>query len=310
MNLFLAAAGLGTRFHPFTLTHAKPTIPFLNVPMGLYQFQYLKLLEQSISAMVVNTHHLPEQIENLYLTQPYLRLSTEFSYEPKILGSAGGLMQASNKMKTNQPILFMNADEVYFTQQQDYLNAALEDHKKTGALATLVVVKHPEAGKKFGAISCNGRLVKNISKKLTDPNLVPWHFIGVMILSWNVLSLIPDGKEQNIFYDVLVNHLDKLRIFPITAEWYETGNKNDFLTASEIVLSQINKYAGLQSFINQYDLSTPIINAKTTALISKSHKVNPSNLTGFVSINKTAKINPNGLFENAAYFDNQIIKYE
>ena len=310
MNIFYLAAGFGKRLLPHTLTYAKPTIPFLNVPMGLYQFQYLKNVGQTINNFVVNTHHLPEQIEKLYLTQPYMLLSPLFSHEPKILGSAGGLKQAIGHFKSNQPIVMMNADEVYFTQQQDFLNEALEEHKKTGALATLVVVKHSEAGKKFGAISCSGRVVKHISKTLVDPNLVPWHYIGVMIVSWNIMNLIPDYKETNIFYDILVHHLDKVRIFPLAAEWYETGNKNDFLSASEIVLSQINNYKGLTQFINTFDLSTVISNPKTTALISKSHKVDAKNLSGFVSINKSAVITPNQLFDNGVYFDKQAIRYE
>ena len=239
-----------------------------------------------------------------------MSISPVFSHEPKILGSAGGLKNAMSRFKSNQPIIMMNADEVYFTAQQDFLNEALEEHKKTGALATLVVVKHPEAGKKFGAISCTGRMVKHISKALIDPNLVPWHYIGVMIVSWNVLSLIPDHKETNIFYDVLVHHLDKVRIFPLTAEWYETGNKNDFLSASEIVLSQINNYKGLTQFINTYDLSTVINNPKTTAIISKSHKVDLKNLSGLVAINKTVPVAPNQVFENGVYFDKHSIKYE
>lgn len=310
MNLLLLAAGLGTRLQPYTLYHPKAAIPFLNVPMGLYQFQYLKHLQSAISSFVINTHHLPEQIEQLYLSQPYLRLSLDFSHETKILGSAGGLKHASRRMTSNQPILLMNADEVYFAQKQDYLNEVIDEHKKSQALATLVVTKHPGAGKKFGAISCVGRQVKNISKTLIDPNWVPWHYIGVMLLSWNILNLIPDNKESNIFYDILIHHLDKVRIFPLTAEWYETGNRNDFLTGSEIVLSQITNYPGLLSFINQYDPSDVIHNAKTTALISKSHKIDMKNLNGFVSISRTAQISPHQIFENAAYFDKQIIKYE
>ncbi len=309
MNLFLLAAGLGTRLQPYTLQYPKPTIPFLNVPMGLYQFQYLQNLSTPITSSVVNTHHLPEQIEKLYSTQQYMQLSPYFSHEDQILGSAGGLKQAANYMTSNQPILMMNADEVYFTQQKDFLNDLLIDHKKSQALATLVVIKHPEAGKKFGAISCDGRLVKHISKTLISPRLVPWHYIGVMMVSWSVLGLIPADQETNIFYDILIKHLDKVRIFPISAEWYETGNKKDFLNASEVVLSQINFYKGLLPFINAYDASDVSKTAQYTSLISKSQQVDSSKMNGFVCISQSARLSQNLLIENAVYFENQIITH-
>ena len=310
MNLFLLAAGLGTRLQPYTLQHPKPTIPFLNVPMGLYQFQYLRHLTSPITTSVVNTHHLPEQVEKLYLTQPYMRLSPYFSHENTILGSAGGLKLASAYMTSNQPILMMNADEVYFTQQKDFLNELLLEHKKSQALATLVVIKHPEAGKKFGAISCDGRLVKHISKTLISPNLVPWHYIGVMMISWSVLGLIPDHQETNIFYDILNKHLDKVRIFPLAAEWYETGNKKDLLNASEIVLSQIGNYKGLPDFINEYDPSDVISTPSVTGLISQSQKVDAKNLKGLVCISQSAKIKADQAFENVVCFEDQIIKHD
>ena len=119
-NVFLLAAGQGTRFKPLTLKYPKPAIPFLNVPMGLYQFQYLKYID--VKNLVVNTFHLPEKIQNVYENQPYFKNKIHFSNETGfILGSAGGLKKASVHMDLSKPILMMNADEINFPKDREFL---------------------------------------------------------------------------------------------------------------------------------------------------------------------------------------------
>ncbi len=305
MNLFLAAAGLGTRLHPFTLKHAKPTIPFLNVPMGLYQFQYLKHLKNKLSSFVVNSHHLPSQIENLYKSQPYLLYKPQFSFEAgTILGNGGALKKVENLFTKDEPILLMNADEVYFTENKKFLNELLAHHQKTKALATLTVMQHPEAGKKFGAIWSDHKSVKHIGKTCADKNLKPWHYIGVCILSWEIMKYIQPNKEQNILYDVLFPFLDRLEIFELESTWFETGNKEDLLSATEVMLKNLDKNTELQNFINQYDPSKMIL----SSLVSDKHSIDSNVLSGYNCISKSAKLLPNSTYENSIVFENQTIK--
>ena len=70
VNGLLLAAGLGARLRPLTLKYPKPCVPFLNVPMGLYQFRFLEHIQ--VDQLVVNTFHLPQQIEKLFKSQPYI----------------------------------------------------------------------------------------------------------------------------------------------------------------------------------------------------------------------------------------------
>ena len=315
MNVLLLAAGLGTRLQPYTYSFAKPVIPFLNVPMGLYQFQYLKCLEKSISSFVVNTHHLPQQIEQLYSNQPYLNIKPKFSNETKkILGSGGAVKKAEALLTKNKSIILMNADEVYFNKDTTFLQKVMASHEQSKVLATLVVMDHPQAGLKFGALwseNDNDNKVKHIGKSAPQAHmktqLKPWHYIGVCILSWEVMSYIKPEIEQNILYDVLFPYLDRLQIYKIQSQWFETGNKEDLLIAAKTMLTSLSTNHYLQNFINQYDDSQLIANSLTTSLISKSLNIDPKNLLGFNCISKSTVMNENSQFENSIAFADQLI---
>ena len=314
MNVFILAAGLGTRLRPLTLKYPKPCVPFLNVPLGLYPFRFLNSL--NVTQLTVNTHYLPEQVQNLYTTQPYYTGPVKFSHEEGIiLGSAGGLKKASQYFdySDDENILMLNSDEIFFDVESDFLAKAYNQHVSAKSLATLVVMKHPEAGKKFGAIWCEGNTVKNIGKTASGSKLQPYHYIGLIFLNKRVLSLIPDDKETNIFYDVLNFHLATGAVctYEINCNWFETGNPADYLQATAAVLKNIS--AETLGFINAYDCSDFSKDLSRVFLISKSLKIDGLFNPGFTVVSKST--NPEllknlGLFHNSILFDNENVNVD
>lgn len=315
MNVFFLAAGLGTRLRPLTDKFPKPCVPFLNVPLGCYQLRFLQ--NQNISGCVANTFHLPEQVSKLYKNQNYLKTEFSISAESgsKILGSAGGLKKASQFFTLGDPILMMNADEVFFTQNPGFLQSVLKQHHVHGNLATLVVMKHPEAGQKFGAIWCDEKNKVNTilaAKALPKQSagLTPWHYIGVMLLDPKVLALIPEGRETNIFYDILIHQLDRgsVEVFKLDCTWYETGNSADYLSATKKLLTGLTPKD--LEFINNFDPSHLIVNEGGVSLISNSVKISPASLKGYNVI--AGSTNPEILaktriIENSVLFENEIL---
>lgn len=236
-NLLLFAAGLGTRLKPFTLSNPKPVLPLFGKAMGLYIFPYLEHLK--LKNKVANTFHLPEQIHELYQKFGF-SFSNEIDF---IKGSGGGLLQAKKQLSQNvaEPysVLACNADEIFFTQNSHFLSEAFKHHNQNNNFATLIVMKHPEAGHKFGAIWTEKNKVISIGKEKPTNNSEPWHFIGLQFLSHQIFTYLQPDQEQNIFYDVLIKHLNdkKVEIFPIDCNWYETGNLEDY----KIAKAEINK---------------------------------------------------------------------
>lgn len=316
MNVFFLAAGLGTRLRPLTDKFPKPCVPFLNVPLGYFQFRFLQ--SQNVSRCVANTFHLSEQVAKLYKSQPYLKTDFFISGEAdaKILGSAGGLKKASQYFNTGDPILMMNADEVFFTQNPEFLQDVLKQHVANKNLATLIVMKHPEAGQKFGAIWCDEKnKVKNIMAAKAAPEqnsnvLAPWHYIGVMVLDPKVLSLIPEGQETNIFYDILIQQLghNSVEAFKLDCTWYETGNSTDYLSATKKLLTALNPKD--LDFINSYDPSHLIINEGGVSLVSDSVKITADRLKGYNVIagsTNPAILTRTKLIENSVLFEDEIL---
>ncbi len=245
---FIFAAGLGTRLRPITEKHPKPTIPLFSIPMGYYILPYLDHVQ--IKKYIANTFHLPDQIHQLYKkTKKEFLFSDEKDF---IKGSAGGLKQAEKMILSNAPIIVANSDEIFFTKEVNFLDKALKQHIEKKSLATLVVIEHPEAGQKFGGIWCEGKRVNHIGKDPIKKSLKPWHYIGLQILSPEVLKLIEPNKELNIFYDVLIHQLDQkdVSIYSITADWYETGNYTDY----QLAKTQISKKADQAIYKNHFDL--------------------------------------------------------
>ncbi len=311
MNLFLLAAGLGTRLRPLTTKYPKPCVPFLNVPMGLYTFRYLKGLP--VKQAAANSFHLSEQIEKLYQNQNYFNDLLISKESEKILGSAGGLKAAAKLYSHDaETLLMMNADEIFFTENENFLVEAYEQHLQHKNLATLVVTKHPEAGQKFGAIWCKDNRVSRImpAQKKPENDLTPYHYIGIIFLNKKILKLIPDNKETNIFYDVLINELSKnsVEIYNLNCTWYETGNPKDYLSATQAVLNSLDSHT--LKFINQYDESTLIKNPTGVSLISKSVSINPEKLTGYNVISKScdlAQLRNLNKIENSVLFEKEIL---
>lgn len=247
-DVFLFAAGLGTRLRPHTNQHPKPVLPLLHYPLGYYPLPYLQGL--MVNKFIVNTFHLAPQIHELYSKT---NLNPIFSDETGFIkGSAGGLKQAENLLSGN-PILTINADEVLFTQNMNFLSEALNFHLSGNHLATLIVKEHPGVGQEFGGIWCDEDTVKDIGKKAAPAGLKGWHFIGFQFLSPEILKTLPTGKEANIFYDYLINHLNskRVKIFPIKGDWFETGNIEDYKKAKSTIANNLNTEKIYQNFFGK-----------------------------------------------------------
>lgn len=312
MIVFMLAAGLGTRLRPVTNVHPKPCVPFLNVPMGLYAFRYLQSL--SVEQLVINTFHLPGKITDLYRSQPYFKGQIDFSNEQgAILGSSGGLKKASHlfKNQTDQTVLMMNADEILFDYDTEFLKKAYDKHIAENNWATLVVMKHPDAGGKFGAIWCedDGR-VQVIGKVRPSETATPYHYIGFIFLNREILATIPDDVETNIFYDILKHQLasQKVGIYEIACNWFETGNYADYFLGTETVLKKLD--SNTLAFINQYDESVLVPNANGVSLISKNvlSSLSAHVLDGFNVVAKTT--NPDFFKNPGSKIENKILFYD
>ena len=82
----LLAAGFGTRLKPYTDIRPKPLFPVLNRPLLLWHLERLR--QAGFARVLVNAHHLAEQIEQAVVGLPGVQLQVE----PEILSGTLMLM--------------------------------------------------------------------------------------------------------------------------------------------------------------------------------------------------------------------------
>ena len=127
------AAGLGTRLRPLTLRIPKPALPLGGVPILFFNLILLK--NAGIHRVTINLHHRPEVIRDLLGNGRHWGLHLRYSYEPKILGTAGGIAQALDGMK-KEATFVLNGDILMDLD----LKAMAAEHFRTAAKATLACV--------------------------------------------------------------------------------------------------------------------------------------------------------------------------
>ncbi len=110
MNIFILAAGLGTRLKPLTDTMPKALVPVGGRP--LLQLLIEKIKQQCDQPeIVINIHHFGQQIIDFVEAHHSFGLPIRFSDErDMLLETGGGLKQAASLFGNDDPILIHNVD--------------------------------------------------------------------------------------------------------------------------------------------------------------------------------------------------------
>lgn len=254
MKALLLAAGLGTRLKPFTDKIAKPALPLLNVPLAFYNLHLIQQLE--VDKVVVNTHHLPQTVKNIFSNAHILDVDVEFSDETgTVLGTGGAIKYARKALEGSGTFVVANADVVNVFSMKD----ALSFHHGQHPLATMIVMRHPEAGKKYGAVWVNSKNeVIDIGKNKPDKDCEPFHFIGIHFIEESIFKYIPDGP-CDINKDVYLHAIkkgEKVLAFEkpsaMPGTWIDAGNVEDYLKATQELLGLLPKLQHNPFFLSLY----------------------------------------------------------
>ena len=134
MKAIIFAAGLGTRLKPLTDNTPKALLKVKGKPLLAYAIE--KLQEAGVTKIIVNVHHLSEQIISYLENNPYPKIEFSISDERNLLLDTGGGLK---KVAT-----FFNDVQSFFAYNVDILtdmnlSEMMDFHCKHNALATLAV---------------------------------------------------------------------------------------------------------------------------------------------------------------------------
>ena len=109
MKAMIFAAGLGTRFKPWTDHHPKALALVNGKSLLQRNIEYLQ--QYGISDVVVNVHHFADQIEEAVQKNKGWGSSIVISDERDVvLETGGGLLNAKDLLIDNSPFVIMNVD--------------------------------------------------------------------------------------------------------------------------------------------------------------------------------------------------------
>ncbi|MBS1609461.1 MAG: NTP transferase domain-containing protein, partial [Bacteroidetes bacterium] len=109
MNAMIFAAGLGTRFKPWTDKHPKALAVVNGKSLLQRNIEYLQ--QYGIKDVIVNVHHFADQIINAVNTNNGWGSNIIISDETdEVLETGGGLLKAKNFFKPGERFITCNAD--------------------------------------------------------------------------------------------------------------------------------------------------------------------------------------------------------
>ncbi|MDX6559729.1 MAG: mannose-phosphate guanylyltransferase [Blastocatellia bacterium] len=241
----ILAAGFGERLWPLTCDRTKPALPVLGKPLVGYVAEYLA--RYGIEDVIVNLHHQPNSVRQALGDGSDFGVSLEYVHEPVILGTSGAL---DNARRLLQDDTFVVVNGKLITDLD--LKAALETHRQSKALATLVLLRNPKY-ERFSVVETLDGLVSNFGG-MPPPAPVPdaeppLMFTGIHILEPRIFDYIPPGVFSDSVTNVYLPAIAKgERIAAHVAEgmWYELSTLNRYLDISLALLRQrgMDLYSG------------------------------------------------------------------
>ena len=196
MIAFVLAAGFGTRFRPATLTTPKPLLLLRGRPILFHVFDHL--LGQGADRFVVNAHHLGPGLRAA-VGDAYAGVPVAWSFEERILGTAGGIRLAFTRGLLGETFLVANGD-VLTTLPLGRLLAARHEPGVVSALAVLPN-ENPDRETPLWA-DARGRLAA-VGGARPEGVTGPWLFTGLSAATNALVSRIPEGVAE-LAKDVLV----------------------------------------------------------------------------------------------------------
>jgi NDP-sugar pyrophosphorylase family protein len=166
MKAMVFAAGRGTRLKPLTDTRPKALVEIEG--QTLLERVLRRLVAAGVTEVVINLHHLGEQIPPFVEKHAAFGLRrVAYSPEPDLLDTGGGLKQAAWFFDDGQPFLIHNVDVLSDID----LAALLRAHVQSHALATLAAKVRPTARPLF--FDAEDRLVGRRSLSAGDEFVRP-----------------------------------------------------------------------------------------------------------------------------------------
>jgi NDP-sugar pyrophosphorylase family protein len=219
---------------PLSELRPKPALPVRGLP--LVAWPLAALARAGVREAILNLHHHPAAMREAAeaWTPPGLRL--QFSEEPTLLGTGGGLRRAAAFLRESDPSLVVAGDAIFDLD----LPSLVAGHRARGDAATLVLRSDPRAAA-FGTvgIDAEGRVRRMARRFDLGGETAAGVNISVYLFSAAALTTLPEREVFNHLFDWLAPRLaggaDDVRgilLGPDRCTWEPVGTPREYLAAN------------------------------------------------------------------------------
>lgn len=238
MKAMIFAAGLGSRLKPLTDTMPKALIPLNGKPM--LEHVILKLKAAGFQHIIINVHHLGEQIIDFLTANDNFGLDIQISDERDyLLDTGGAIKKAMRFLQGKEPFLVHNVDIISDID----LKALYAYHLAHESLATLVVSKRETSRYLLfdkDAKLCGWRNRETGEVKSYYPDFDPlqyteYAFAGIHVLSPQIFEWMDEwtGKFPIINFYLSICAKTTIQAYPAEDLTLFDVGKPDFLAKAE-----------------------------------------------------------------------------
>jgi mannose-1-phosphate guanylyltransferase len=232
-------AGLATRLRPLSLVRAKAALPVAGDPLIRHILRWLAW--GGVTDAVLNLHHLAHTIAGI-LGDGADGVRVRYSWEVPVLGSAGGPRRALPLLGAS-PFLIVNGD----TLTNVDIGPLVADHRQSGALVTMAVVRNAEPEKYGGVVAESDGTVTGFTRRLSPTAKVrtaeqTYHFVGVQVAEAEAFVSLPnDVPSESVaerYPALIAARHGSVRAFVTSAEFFDIGTPLDYLSTSLLLGSR------------------------------------------------------------------------
>ena len=243
MNVFILAAGLGTRLKPLTDTMPKALVPVDGRPLLQILIEKLKRESRELS-VVVNVHHFGTQVIDFLDSNDRFGIRLQVSDErDKLLDTGGGIRKAAEMFGDDSPVLIHNVDILSDLNLSGFYSRHLAD---TQSEATLIVGERETS--RYLLFDNNNRLVgwtnvttgevKTPFRDLDVTRCRKYAFSGIHVMSKSLLDAMRTWGDKFSVIDFYLDMCDKSIIkgeVHYDMKFLDVGKLNSLTLAEKMV---------------------------------------------------------------------------
>lgn len=243
----ILAAGLGTRLRPLTETTPKPLVEVAGHPLVAYGIGLLRAA--GIEDVVVNLHHLGDQVERALGDGSRFGVRLHYSREETLLDTGGGIRHAAplferiglERGDPGGPIVIANSDVISVIPVAEVVRV----HRERGALVTMVLRPDPRAaGYGLFGIDRGGRIRRFLGEGDPDPSLRELMFGSLHVIEPRVIDRMPEGPFGTMrdLYPLLFREGERFEGVVYEGPWWTADTAADLAATSEALSRGLPSY--------------------------------------------------------------------